>query len=370
VTRVVVAGPLASKPRNGGGAWSRLSWVLGLRQLGCDAWFIEQIDRAHCSGEALETFDRAIEQLGLADRALLVDEDARALRGDADVAELCDGADLLVNHSGHLRRELAGRCRRRVYFDGDPGFTQIWHANENAGPRLEGHHLYYTVGTNVGRPGCSIPTGDIEWRPIRQPVPLDWWPVANGASRSFTTIGSWRGPYGPVEHEGRTYGLKVHEFRRFVELPQRTPQTFELALDIDPAEERDLVLLREHGWRLVDPRAVAGDPLAYRAYVQSSGAEFSVAQAVYVETASGWFSDRTARYLAAGKPVLVQDTGFGDDLPVGEGLVAFRTLADAVAGAEGIAADYERHARAARALAEERFDAVKVIRAVLEDAAP
>jgi len=181
-------------------------------------------------------------------------------------------------------------------------------------------------------------------------------------------VATWRGPYGRVEHAGRTYGVKLDEFRKVLPLPRRSGHTFELALDVHPDEGRDLAALREHGWRLVDPREVAGDPGLFRHYVQGSGAEFSVAQGIYVETSSGWFSDRTTRYLASGKPALVQDTGFSQTIPTGDGLLTFRTLDEAVVGAEAIAADYDRHARAARAIAEEYFDSDKVLARMLEDA--
>ena len=212
------------------------------------------------------------------------------------------------------------------------------------GPRLEGHNFYYTVGENIGRACCSIPTGGIPWRPIRQPVVLDHWPVcAPGDPFRFSTIASWRGPYGPVRYAGTTYGLKAHEFRKFIEIPRRVGQTLDLALDIDPADESDLVALRENGWNVINPQAVASGPDAFREYVKTSTAEFSVAQGIYVETESGWFSDRTVRYLAAGKPVLVQDTGFSRNYPVGEGLVSFRSMDEAVAGAKRIAHDYVQH---------------------------
>jgi hypothetical protein len=255
-----------------------------------------------------------------------------------------------------------------VYFDDDPGYTQFWQAAGVAGPRLEGHDEYFTVGANIGTPGCAIPTGGLPWRRTPPPVVLQEWPVAGGGGRGrFTTVASWRGPYGPVAYGGRTYGLKVHEFRKFIGLPGRVRGTFEIALDIHPAERNDLDLLRRHGWRLEDPKKAAPDPWAYRSYVQASAAEFSAAQGVYVQTGSGWFSDRTACYLASGKPALVQDTGFSRNYPVGEGLVAFHTLEEAVAGAERITADYENHSRAARALAERHFDSDKVLGRLVEE---
>jgi len=183
----------------------------------------------------------------------------------------------------------------------------------------------------------------------------------------FTTVATWRGPYGPVTLNGHTFGLKLHEFRNFIELPARTGATFELALDIHPDEHSDLALLRDNGWRLVDPRVVAGDPFSFRRYVQRSAAEYSAAQGIYVETACGWFSDRTVRYLATGKPALVQDTGFSHNFPTGEGLIAFRTLEEAIAGVESIVSDYPRHSQAARRLAEEQFDSDKVLGRMLEE---
>jgi len=198
---------------------------------------------------------------------------------------------------------------------------------------------------------------------------LDEWPTAPAADDGrFTTIASWRNPFGRLEYAGRTYGIKLDEFRKLIELPKRSSNRFELALDIHQAERPDLELLRRNGWDIADPRAVAATPEAFRGYVQGSGAEFSVAQGVYVETASGWFSDRTARYLASGKPTLVQDTGFGTVLPVGEGIVPFRTMDEALAGADSIVADHDRHARGARAIAEQHFDSDIVLGRFLEDA--
>ncbi|MBI3943419.1 MAG: hypothetical protein HY326_10440, partial [Chloroflexi bacterium] len=188
-----------------------------------------------------------------------------------------------------------------------------------------------------------------------------------GNPERFTTIASWRGPYGPVHYGGKTFGLKVHEFRRFIQMPELASQAFEIALNIHPADGKDLRLLQQHGWQIVDPRVVAPDPNAFRSYVQTSGAEFSVAQGIYVDTHSGWFSDRTVRYLASGKPVLVQDTGFSQNLPVGEGLLAFRTLEQAVSGAAQIGRDYERHCRGAREIAAAYFDSDKVLSKLIEE---
>ena len=222
--------------------------------------------------------------------------------------------------------------------------------------------MYFTIGELIGTPGCSIPTGGIEWLPVRQPVVLEDWPVTPAADHDrFTTVGGWRGPFGPIEHEGRRYGLKLHEFRKMIELPRRSPQRFELALSIDPADAADRERLLECGWDLVDPAVAAGSPDAFRAYVQGSGAEFSVAQGIYVDTACGWFSDRTVRYLASGKPALVQETGFSETLGSGEGLLSFANIAQASAGAAAIVERYAEHAAAARRLAEQHFDSDRIL---------
>jgi hypothetical protein len=378
----VVSGVIANKYLNGGAAWTRLSWALGLKKLGWRVYFVEQIGRENCVDAAGEVtafegcvnrayFKEVTGRFGLSGSAALVYGNGERVYGPtwAELLEVADAADLLVNITGHLTLEpLKRRPRRKVYIDLDPGFTQFWHADGNPGSRLEGHDFYFTVGANIGSPACPIPTGGLRWRPIRQPVVLEEWPVAaEGRRDRFTTVASWRGPYGPVQRGGATFGLMVHEFRKFIELPGRVGWPFEIALDIHPADGKDLGLLRRHGWRVVDPRAVAPDPEAFRRYVQTSAAEFSVAQGIYVQTESGWFSDRTVRYLASGKPALVQDTGFSRHYPVGEGLVAFGTLEQAVAGAGGILRDYDRHCRAARALAEAYFDSDKVLGGLVEE---
>jgi hypothetical protein len=376
MTIALVSGALANKPGNGGNAWTRLQWVLGLRKLGVKAYFVEELGPGACvdpSGVAtdfprsdnLTYFTDVIEYFGLSGSAALIYNKGEQIFGMTltELTELAEAADLFVNISGHLTFEpLRRRLRRQIYFDDDPGFTQFWHAAGNAGPRLSGHDYYFTVGQNIGKPGCPVPTSDIPWRALGPLVVLDQWPVSTAGDRDrFTTVASWRGPYGPVEYAGQTYGLKVHEFRKFMELPRRVPGTFEIALAIHPADARDRTELERNGWRLVNPMAVTSTADLYRHYLQNSGAEFSAAQGIYVQANTGWFSDRTACYLASGKPALVQDTGFSQRLPVGDGLLAFRTLDDAVAGAERIAADYEKHARAARALALEYFDSDKVL---------
>jgi hypothetical protein len=378
---VLVAGALANKPLNGGAAWVRLSWIGGLARLGFDVYFIEQIEASACFDSENQRvdfeqslnrmyFDEVVAAFGLSGSSALLYDGGSNVHGATwpEVLEWAEEADMLVNMSGHLNLDpLLRRARRKVFVDTDPGFTQMWHSAGLVGARLAGHDLYFTIGENIGARSCTIPTAGIRWRKTRQPVLLEHWPVVPAENRQrFTTVASWRGPFGPVEFEGKTYGLKAHEFRKFVALPEMTPMTFELALDIDCADYRDARLLRRHGWRLVDVGSV-DRPGSFRSYVQASAAEFSVAQGIYVETCSGWFSDRTTRYLASGKPALVQDTGFSRSLPVGEGLIAFRSLDEAAAGAAAIVRDYDRHAAAARDLAESYFDSDRVLAHFVDD---
>ena len=388
MTTAVVAGALANKPGNGGEAWVRLSWVLGLRRLGLDTWFIEQIDPAVCVDSTgaripiersvnLEWFDDVTRGYDLADRAALVDATGTVHR-QPEAVELADAmadADLLVNVSGNLTVEgFLARPRTRAYLDLDPGYTQMWHRAGVLGRHLERHEHHLTVGLSVGRSSCAIPSGAIRWRPVLPPVVLDQWPATTPSdsaeleSPTFTTVGSWRGGYGRLEQDGHLYGQKAHEFRQLAELPNGKPDIrFEAALAIDATDAHDAVRLAEGGWVLRAPGAVAGTPEDFRRYVRGSTAELSPAQGVYVETRSGWFSDRTTRYLASCRPAVVQDTGVPPELPIGEGILTFDTPRGAIAAIETVLADYGRHARAARLLAEQQLDSDVVIGGLLED---
>jgi hypothetical protein len=388
MSRVVVSGALANKPFNGGNAWTRMSWVAGFQRLGFEVSFVEEIAARDCVDAAgqittfensvnLAWFREALERFGIGHAGSLVFENGEKVFGvpPSELARRAPETALLFNISGHLTHaEIKSGIGCKVYYDDDPGFTQFWEAEGNGGVRLEGHDFYFTIGENIGTPDCAIPVHRNRWRHTRAPVVLDHWPFvrvtrggAGSAARKgagfdrFTTVASWRGAYGAVEFQGKSYGVKAHEFRRFVELPRRTGREFEIALQIDPSDAKDLENLRANGWRIADPVAATGTMDAFQRYVQASDAEFSVAQGVYVHTNSGWFSDRTVRYLASGKPALVQDTGFGRHLPVGEGLLAFRTIEEAIDGVESIIRDYSRHAMAARAIAEDHFDSDKII---------
>lgn len=373
---IIVGGVIANKYLNGGAVWTRLSWLLGLRQLGYRVFFIEQIEPENCmdrqgrptefeTSANLEYLKKIMEEFGMEDSYSLVLGQGERTSGlpFAEISSLANEADVVVNITGHLQLPSILESKAcKIYIDLDPGYTQYWRQMGLLGPSFDHHDHYFTVGELIGSAHCTIPTGNIEWQVTRQPIVLDLWPVARTENPSrFTSVASWRDNYGTLEIEGERLGLKVHEFRKFIELPKMVPQFCEIALDIHPAEVADIELLNSKGWTIKDPRSVVPDPKAFRSYVQNSGAEFSVAKGIYSQTRSGWFSDRTVRYLASGKPALVQDTGFTYTYPVGEGLFAFTTFEEAVLAARQIERDYEDHCDAARRLAESWFDSNGVL---------
>lgn len=372
---VVIGGALAQKPFQAGHTWQFLQYLLGFRKLGWDVLFLDRLEPGMCVDRAgrpvpaersdnVDYFVSVMDAFGLQGAySLALNGNGRTIgKSGQDVLDLCSSADFLVNVMGYITdEEILAAVPRRVFLDTDPGFGQIW---EDLGlaDLLSGHDDFVTIAENIHEPGCAIPDCGRDWIAWRQPIVLDEWPVMTTTpERGFTSIGSWRGPYAPLEYHGRTYGLRVHEFRKFMELPRRVGEPFEVALDIHAAETADLERLRDMGWKLVDPAVVARDPWTYRAYIQESRAEFMATKGIYVHTGSGWFSERSICYLASGRPVLVQDTQLGDLYPIGEGLLAFSTLEDAIDGAHAISADYDRHARAAREIAEAHFASETVI---------
>jgi hypothetical protein len=372
---IVISGSLAQRNHCGGHTWVLLQFVLGFQRLGWDVLFLDRLEPGMCVGQGGEVcpFDRSLnlryflrimEDFGLAGRFSLSFNCGGQIVGLSRqaVLERVGGSDLLLNIMGFLDdEEVLGRAPRRVFLDIDPGFGQMWR-DLGLVDIFRGHDDYVTIGENIGQSDCAIPPCGLHWITTPQPVVLEHWPSSvNPASERFTSVVSWRGPFGPVEYHGKIYGLRVHEFRKFVSLPRLSRRPFELALDIHPSEVSDLALLESNGWSRVDPRVVASDPWTYRGYVQGSRAEIMVAKNMYVEANSGWLSDRSLCYLASGKPVLAQETGFSRNYPTGEGILPFRTLDEARAGVDEIERDYRRHARAARDLAEEYFESDKVL---------
>jgi len=353
--------------------------VLGFRRLGWDVVFLDRLEPEMCVDDAgkpaalhdsvnLRYLSMVMERFGLGARWALSFDQSRDTVGmeRREVLDRVEQSAFLLNVMGFLDDvHLRSAAPRRVFLDIDPGFGQMWRALELS-DIFQGHDDYVTIGENIGTPECSIPTGGLDWITTKQPVLLDEWPAVPGGGERFTSVGAWRGPFGPIEYDGHVYGLRAHEFRRFLELPQRTGSTFEVALDIHDADAEDIRRLQQHGWALVDPRVVASDPWSYRDYVQGSSAEVMVAKNMYVQSRSGWFSDRSLCYLASGRPVLAQDTGLATLVPAGEGLILFTTLDEAIEGVEAIVGDYERHSRAARAVAEEHFASDRVLTRLLD----
>jgi hypothetical protein len=370
---------MAQKPRLGGHTWVFLQYLLGFGRLGWDVLFIDRLgpgtafdDHGRpCSLEesvGARFLQHVMARFALGASFAVLGDGGRAVAGlpHEEVLERVSDSTLLLNFMGFLSdNEILGRARRCVFVDIDPGFPQMWR-ELGLHDAFVGHDDFVTVGANIGRLGCEVPTCGLPWIPIRPPVVLEHWtPDPAPADGPITSVATWRGAYGPVEYRGRTYGPRAHEFRRFADIPRRSGGRFELALDIHRADISDVELLESGGWSLIDPFAAAGDPWTYRDFIRGSAAEFMVAKGMYVGTRSGWFSDRSACYLASGRPVLMQDTGVESLYPVGKGLITFETPEDALRGIQEIGDDYKGHSRAARQLAEEFFDSDIVLSGLL-----
>ena len=375
---ILIAGSLAQRPGHGGHAWVFLQYLLGLRRLGWDVLFLDEIQPEMCvdaQGRAcspgqswnLRWFVDLMQRFGLGESFSLSLGRGEQVIGlpRAKVLERVKASAAVLNVMGYLSDPaILAAAPRRVFFDIDPGFGQMWRALGLADV-FAGHDDFVTIGENVGLPGCEVPTCGLRWITTPQPVVLEHWPATPDQTGHYSSVASWRGPFGPIDYQGRRYGLRVHEFRKFLALPQRTGQSFHVALDIDPAETGDLALLQQNGWVLDDPRTAACDPWAYRDYLQRSRAEFMVAKNLYVATRGGWFSDRSICYLASGKPVIAQDTGFRHRYPGQHGLLLFSTLDEALDAVAAVEGDYPRHAQAARGIAEEHFDSDRVLTKLL-----
>ena len=279
----------------------------------------------------------------------------------AELAARLRECDAFFNLSGVNYIPEIDAAKRRILVDTDPVFTQI--GVHGFQVPFSNYTALFTYGENVGRPGCTMPTAGQHWIPTRQPVVLDLWPVLPGnASAPITTVINWSA-YADRTHEGTVYGQKDREFEPFVTLPNDVSTPFEIAFN-GPTPIKDR--LSAGGWNTLDPREVTADPFTYQRFIARSKAEFCVAKHGYVSTRSGWFSDRTSGYLASGRPAVVQDTGFGDFVPTGKGLLTFRTPDEAKAALRALDDDYPGHCVAARAVAESYFDSRKVLGEMLE----
>lgn len=369
--KILFAGIIARYPF-GGVTWCSLMYLLGLRALGHEVFYIE--DTGECVYDPVENtraveptygtnyIQAALAPYGLGERWSFVNYDGSYHgRSAADVKRYAADCDLFINLSGGswFWRDEYARIPRKVFVDSDPAFTQL--AIAKAEPwYVEFFRQFdrlFTFGANIGTPACPVPVGEFTWHKTWQPITLGNWTPAMAPRDRFTTVMTWQ-----IESFTDVGGNKDQEFVKFIDLPKRTAQPFELAIN-GPQK-----LLREYGWETVDAMRVSRTPDEYRRFIQSSKAEFGVAKHTYVANRSGWFSDRTECYLASGRPALVQDTGWTAHLPHDQGLLAFSTIDEAVSGIDAINRDYSRHAAAARAIASEYFDAARVLPKLIETA--
>ncbi len=360
-------------PDGGGHLWAYLNWALGLRALGCQVIWMEMVspDRpARAIQERLENLKHRLGPYGLAAHITLCSSNHRPLSRDSiqgcpETAAAYD-ADLLLNMAYGIPPHVVSHFRKSALLDIDPGLTQIWISEGQMS--VARHHIYFTIGETIGHPGASFPDCGLRWHYTPPAVCLSAWP-AKGAEPSapYTTVTNWWGEW--VQFQGQVYSNgKRDGFLPFLELPKRTSQPLELAICLGLEDEPERAMLLERGWRVHDANTVTSTPWDYQRYIQNSFGEFSCAKPSYVRLHSAWISDRTLCYLASGKPAVVQHTGQSRFLPDRAGLFRFRDLEDAVRWLNGLADDYERQCKLARALAEEYFDARKVIGRMLERA--
>lgn len=371
--RILVLGYVVRRPL-GGGTWPTLQYALGLLRLGHDVWFLEDSeDYDFCYDPSRHVTDkdptyglayanRVFERVGLAERWGYYDAHRTTWHGPAGdrVPEIAASADLLLNVAGiNPIRPWLQQVPRRAYIDIDPAFEQVRQlTDDHRQQRARQHNVFFTDGENIPTGKARIPDDGIAWQTVRQPVVLDAWPVtpADPTAR-FTTVMLWDS-YAPRDYEGHHFGMKSESFEAYLDLPQRAGPIFELALGSPNAPRK---LLREKGWFVADPLEITKDPWTYQRYIQQSKGEFTVAKHGYVVSNCGWFSERSAHYLASGRPVITQETGFSEWLPTGAGLFSFTSPEDVLQALEALDRDYDHHCREARSLAEEYFDSDKVL---------
>ena len=369
---------IAKYPTGGGSFWIPLQYLLGLRALGVEAYWLEilwpQGDVARARG-FVPTFRRFVEEAGVGDHVALVlfpdnerdDSPGREERfgGPPDLWERArEGVLLNLAHS--IPAPLRDRFARRVLFDIDPGQFQLWARQFELG--VGSHDAYLTIGRNLGAADCPVPLDDVPWQRVWPAVHLPAWPVQPGPGARWTTVTQWWSEGWTILGDEVIEGHKRTSFLRVVDLPRRVSAPLELAANIHPEETADLSLLRDHGWLLADPAVVARTPDDFRRYVQGSRGEFGCAKPSYVRTRPGWVSDRTVCYLASGRPCVAEDTGAARHLPASAGLRFFATTEEAADAIAAIEADYTAAARAARALAEEVFSTSVVLPGLLRAA--
>ncbi len=384
--RIIVTG-LVGQYALGGVVWDYVQYLLGFRALGHEVWYLEDTGMWPYHREREEICDdcssnvrhlaEILADFDLGDRWIYRNEPDGKYHGieDAALAEKTIAeADVFVNVSGACwLREASSKIPKKLFIDGDPMFTQIHLHGDADGARLErmrAHDAHFTFGLGVGKPGCLVPVSEFDWKPTVQPVAMDCWEglradAGNPAAGAWTTVMNWVS-YPPVEFEGRSYGQKDAEFAKFLDLPSQTRSHFLLAMGRGQGNLRPTEMLESKGWKIREPLEVIPDHRAYQDFLVSSKGEWSVAKNGYVQAKTGWFSCHTACYLAAGRPAVVQETGWSEFLPSGAGVFAFTDTASAAEAIAKIEADYENQCTAARDFARKHFDAATVCQSLLE----
>lgn len=380
--RIIVFGIMFWYPL-AGVTYQFLHYLLGLRALGYDVWYVEDSarwvydpdlnDLTPDASSNVRTVAPVLDRFGFGDRWVFrgAYEGGRCYGLDeAQLSDLYRTADAFLNVTGAQElRDDHLRIPRRIYVQSDPFADQVKVAIGDAGTieTLDAHDTHFTFGESIGTPLCDLPAIRYTWLPTRQPVAIELW--ANDRQPDpgrYTTIATWQNTGKDVIWNGVRYQwTKDTEFRRFLELPELRPAAFELASDPPPD---DRLALQSHGWHLADPARVSTRLDDYRKYIQGSRAEFTVSKEQVVKPRTGWFSDRSASYLAAGRPVVTHDTGFGAHLPTGLGLFAFSTMADILDAVDQIESDYAQNSAAAREIAAEYFGAEKVLSSLMQRA--
>jgi len=362
-------------PEGGGHRWVYLNWALGLRSLGYDVIWLEAVQPRSRACEVranAATLRNQLEPYGLAERVALCSWTSKRLA--AEIVEqyltidTAATAELLLNMAYAAPEHVIRRFRRSVLIDIDPGLLQVWIST--GGIKVAPHDVYFSIGETVGQPGARFPNAGLEWHYTPPCVALDWWPVCTArADAAFTTVSNWYTADEWMEDEQGVYANDKRDgFLPYLDLPQRSMQPLELALCLSPDECDERTGLEQKGWRVADSTAVACTPVEYQRYIQESRGEFSCVKPSCLRLQNAWISDRTLCYLASGKPAVVEHTGQSRFLPDASGLFRFRSLEEAARSLELVASDYESQCQLARQLAEEYFDATKVVGHVLERA--
>ena len=381
--KVVLLGMMTRIPV-AGAVWGTMHYMVGLERLGYEPYYVEAHARTptmlmrtaddDSSALAADFIDDVMRRFGMAGRWAFhaLHDDGRVYgMSDTALAGLYRDAALIINyHGGTVPLPEHTATGRLIYLGTDPVDTEIevHQGRSETIDFLAQHRAFHTWGLNLGRPDCRVPLPlPFEFRPQPPAVVCDLWDAApTDICRRFTTVGNWRQPYRDVEFEGEVYHWsKHHEFMKVIDLPRRVKQEFELSLGSYQPE--DQAMLESHGWHVRDAMSFSTDLDLYRDYLRDSRGEFTVAKDQNVRLRSGWFSERSAQYLAAGRPVITQETGFSNVLPTGKGVFGFQSLDDIVAAVESVNADYAGHCRAAREIAAEYFDYTRVLPLLLAD---